>query len=505
VIEIVDYDLKTEKGKSWGMVPNGWSECTVKDIAAPIKNALVGGPFGSNLVSRDYVDSGVPVIRGRNMAHGRWITGDFAFVTEEKAESLAGNLARPGDLVFTQRGTLGQVAIVPDGPFERYLVSQSQMKLTVDPEKADPLYLYYEFLSPKQQGHIHINTIQVGVPHTNLGILRDTPLRLPSLSTQKAVAGTLGTLDDKIELNLRMNQTLEAAVQAIFKSWFIDFDPVKAKQAAIAAGRNPEPAAMAALSGKLRISRNPADLSAEALTKAEAALDQFSEDQHHQLAQTATLFPDTLVDSEFGLIPEEWEISEIGNEVSIYGGATPSTKNPEFWDGGTFHWATPKDLSNLADRVLLDTERKITQQGVDRISSGQLPSGTVLMSSRAPVGYLAISQVPISINQGFIAMVCDKRLSNVFVLQWAFHNIDQIKQRAGGSTFAEISKKSFRPIKCVVPSTEIVNSFSAGASTLYSQVTCNAQECQTIAQLRDTLLPKLLSGELRVCDAVDVQ
>jgi len=118
-----------------------WTECTVGAVAAPVKNALVGGPFGSHLVSRDYVASGVPVIRGQNMGLGRWVSGAFVYVTEEKAESLCGNLARPGDLVFTQRGTLGQVAIVPSGHHRRYLVSQSQMKLTVDTAKADPLYL----------------------------------------------------------------------------------------------------------------------------------------------------------------------------------------------------------------------------------------------------------------------------------------------------------------------------------------------------------------------------
>src|SRR5437899_7811954 len=98
-----------------------WQEATVSEIASSTRNALVGGPFGSNLVSRDYVDTGVPVIRGQNMG-GRWISGDFAFVTEQKAKSLEANLARPGDIIFTQRGTLGQVSIVPLAPFDRYVV-----------------------------------------------------------------------------------------------------------------------------------------------------------------------------------------------------------------------------------------------------------------------------------------------------------------------------------------------------------------------------------------------
>src|SRR5690242_5848904 len=105
-----------------------WTNCTVADVAAPSKNAIVGGPFGSNLVSRDYVPEGVPVIRGGNMGGGRWVSGDFAFVTTEKAESLSANLAAAGDLIFTQRGTIGQIALVPRSGYDRYLISQSQMK-----------------------------------------------------------------------------------------------------------------------------------------------------------------------------------------------------------------------------------------------------------------------------------------------------------------------------------------------------------------------------------------
>ena len=199
-----------------------WRKQTIADIAAPSNNALVGGPFGSNLVSRDYTPSGVPVIRGQNMGFGRWVSGEFVFISEDKAEDLSANIARPGDLVFTQRGTLGQVAIVPPASFDRYIISQSQMKLTVDPAKADTKFLFYFFTSEEQQDYIRRNAIQTGVPHTNLGHLRTTPLLLPPLPEQRAIAAVLGALDDKIELNRRMNETLEALAQSLFKSWFVD-------------------------------------------------------------------------------------------------------------------------------------------------------------------------------------------------------------------------------------------------------------------------------------------
>jgi type I restriction enzyme, S subunit len=168
-----------KQGKGWVMAGEQFIDCIVQDVASPARNALVGGPFGSDLVSKDYVPVGVPIIRGTNMGHGRWVAGEFAFVTPAKADSLAANCAKPGDLVFTQRGTLGQVALVPAKGSDRYLISQSQMKLTVDEAKADTLFLYYVFTSAEQQEYIRQNAIQTGVPHTNLGILRNTPLTLP--------------------------------------------------------------------------------------------------------------------------------------------------------------------------------------------------------------------------------------------------------------------------------------------------------------------------------------
>ena len=216
-----------------------WKHWKLSDLAADERNAIVGGPFGSNLVSNDYTGIGVPVIRGQNMGDGRWIAGDFVFVSEEKAESLCANWARPGDIVFTQRGTLGQVALVPYAPWERYVVSQSQMKATLNPDLADPLFVYYYFSNPTEQDYIRANAIQTGVPHSNLGQLRAHPLLIPPLPEQKAIACALSALDDKIEQNRRTARALERLAQAIFRAWFVDFEPVKAK----AAGELFEPSA----------------------------------------------------------------------------------------------------------------------------------------------------------------------------------------------------------------------------------------------------------------------
>lgn len=432
-----------------------WNTVQFEDLAADSRNAIVGGPFGSNLVSSDYTETGVPVIRGQNMGDGRWVKGPFAFVSEDKADSLRANLARPGDIVFTQRGTLGQVALVPEGPWDRYVVSQSQMKATLNPTVADPLFVYYYFTSPSEQSYIVANAVQTGVPHSNLGQLRAHPVRVPPLPEQRAIASVLGALDDKIEQNRRTARALERLARAIFRAWFVDFEPVKAK--------------------------------------AEGATSFPSMPQ-----EVFDALPTRLVDSEIGLVPEGWEVKAIGDVVTVKGGGTPSTKNPEYWDGGEHCWATPRDMSRLSHPVLLNTDRHITDAGVSVISSGILPVGTVLMSSRAPVGYLAIAGVPTAINQGFIAMVCDGPLPPTYVLNWAFTSMDTIKSHASGTTFAEISKKNFRPLPVIVPTPDVTEAYRTAVDSLLDLLTTSMKENAQLATMRDYLLPRLLSGNTRV-------
>jgi type I restriction enzyme S subunit len=186
--------------------------------------------------------------------------------------------------------------------------------------------------------------------------------------------------------------------------------------------------------------------------------------------------------------------------VRIVGGSTPSTDNPAYWAGGIHYWATPKDLSNLNSPVLLRTERQITDAGLQGISSGLLPKGTVLMSSRAPIGYIAIAEVPVAINQGFIALACDGQLPNMYILQWVHHNMDAIKGRANGSTFQEISKSNFRPLPVVVPTPTVVAAFSDAAEPLWKKIVSNQKEINRLTRTRDYLLHKLISGDIRIPD-----
>jgi type I restriction enzyme S subunit len=293
-------------------------------------------------------------------------------------------------------------------------------------------------------------------PYLSLTDQRRLSISLPGIQDQKSIAAVLGALDDKIELNRRMNATLEAMSRALFQSWFVDFDAVRAKM---------DGGAPTGLGG-----------------------------------DTAALFPASFQESEVGHIPLGWEVKPVGDVVQCVGGGTPSTAEPKFWEGGTHHWTTPRDFSSLEAPILLDTNRKITDAGVAKISSGLLPAGTLLLSSRAPVGYLAITAMPVAINQGFIALKCNEDASNYFLLHWCQANMTEIESRATGTTFAEISKQNFRPIRVVLPPKELMRAFTELVAPLYARITANLRQSCTLAALRDTLLPRLLSGELSVAD-----
>ena len=297
------------------------------------------------------------------------------------------------------------------------------------------------------------------IPSTTRAAVYMLELDVPPKHEQRAIAHILGTLDDKIELNRKQNETLETMARAMFKAWFVDFEPVRAK-----------------MEGRWKRGQSLPGMP----------------------AHLYDLFPDRMVESELGEIPEGWRCSTIGEEVTVCGGSTPSTKETAFWENGKYCWATPKDLSGKRFPVLMDTDRKITDAGLAKISSGLLPVGTVLLSSRAPIGYLAIAEVPTAINQGFISMKCNGVLSSVFVLMWCVENMEAIIGKSNGSTFQEVSKSSFRSLPVVISPALILDGFSKFVDSFYRKIVVNERESAFLAKVRDTLLPKLISGGVRI-------
>ncbi|MGO2513594.1 restriction endonuclease subunit S [Marinomonas polaris] len=344
-----------------------------------------------------------------------------------------------------------------------------------------PEYVGYYLRSPTfRQSMLSFSTMSTRASLNN-EMIGKLEISYPSKLEQTKIAKVLKDLDNKITLNREINQTLEKMAQALFKSWFSDFDPVIDN--ALDAD-NPIPDALA----ERAVLRQTARV---------------SDDFQPLPDYIRQLFPSEFEESELGWVPKGWENSSVEDELSVKGGSTPSTKNPEFWDDGYIHWTSPKDLSGNSSKIILDTDRKITEAGLEKITSGLLPENTVLMSSRAPVGYLAISKIPIAINQGYIAIPETKRLSQEFVIYWLDSIMEEVKSISGGTTFAEISKKTFRSIKMVVPDKMIVDAFSSLCANYLDKVTLNIEENNSLSELRDKLLPKLISGELELnCDGL---
>jgi type I restriction enzyme S subunit len=411
-----------------GNMAGEWRETTIGDVA----DLMTGYPFKSQHYTDD--DDSPRLIGGDNIAQGKLRWDSVRRWPRGMTNGLDDYWLEPGDVVLAMdrpwiEAGLKRAAVSTQDVPALLIQRTARLRGTAELDTA-----FLRYVVGSQAFTQYILSVQTGtaIPHISPAQIRAFRFPLPSLAEQRAIAQILGALDDKIDLNRRMNETLEAMARALFKSWFVDFEPFG------------------------------------------------------------------------GVMPDGWRISTIGEEVTVFGGSTPNTKVSGFWEGGTHHWTTPKDLSALAFPVLLDTERKITDAGLTKISSALLPAGTVLLSSRAPIGYLAITEIPTAINQGFIAMKCDGALSNVFVLQWCRANMDAIVGNANGSTFPEISKRNFRPLKITVPPQSVMADFNAQANALHQRIVANECESRTLAALRDTLLPRLLSGKLRVKEAAEI-
>lgn len=394
-----------------------------------------------------YFGGDIPFVTPTDFDGRRIIDSTGRCLSEEGALAVgSARLPRQAVMVSCIGSDMGKAAIAGHD-----CVTNQQINSVIVESGDDPLFVYYSLSIRKAE----LRAIAGGSaqPILNKSDFGRLDINLPPPDEQRAIAHILGTLDDKIELNRRMNETLEAMARALFKSWFVDFDPVHGRADGHDSGTS------------------------DALADA---------------------FPSAFQDSTLGMIPRGWRAAVVANLAEVVGGSTPSTKERTFWENGTHSWATPKDLSSLATPVLLETERTITELGLGQIGSGLLPRGTVLLSSRAPIGYLAVTEVPVAINQGFIAMLPRPGVSNLFLLYWVESAYHEIVSRANGSTFLEISKSNFRDVPLVAPAPSAMATFERTVRPLYSRIVNNERECLTLARLRDTLLPKLVSGEVRL-------
>ena len=271
-------------------------------------------------------------------------------------------------------------------------------------------------------------------PQITYSELSNVRVKVPPLPVQDKIVGILSALDSKIENNNKINANLEAQAQALFKSWFVDFTPFK--------------------------------------------------DQ-------------PFVDSELGPIPQGWKVGKLGDIGEIVGGSTPSKSKPEYYTTHGIAWLTPKDLSTSKAKFTSRGEIDITDEGYNSTSTKLMPRGSVLFSSRAPIGYLTIAKNEICTNQGFKSLV-PNGAGTGFIYYTLRHLTPQIENRATGSTFKEASATLMRSVETIVPPTSILNKFEELLRPILQFQEKKEEENQRLAALRDTLLPKLMSGEIKL-------
>lgn len=472
-------------------IPGHWRWATIAEVQSSEKRSTITGPFGSSIGKKFFVEHGVPVIRGNNLSLGSTKFKDegFVFVSEDKAEELRGYKAFKYDLIFTAAGTIGQVGIIPGNTkYECYIISNKQMRARFDTDKVDPMFAYYWFSSPWMVDYIKRHDTGSTIPLINLGVLRSLPMPLPPVVEQVAIRQYLFMIDEKINNNNKINQTLEQMAQALFKSWFVDFEPVKAKMAVLETGGSQEDAtfaAMTAISGKD--------------TDTLAVFEREHPEQYAELKTTAELFPSAMQESELGAIPAGWNISNIKDNVDVRDGTHAS---PKASDSG-YHLVTSKNItSGYLDRRSCYYISDMDYHEVNKRS--RVSCGDILISMIGTVGalyFVAENNVDYAIKNIGLIRTSERQDLQAFIFYHLKSNngVNYINSRLAGTTQKYLSLKQLREIPIVMPTQDVLAAFNK--KIFLHEIHANQEITETLANIRDTLLPKLLSGEITLPEA----
>ena len=396
---------------------------------------------------------GVPLVTAKVIKGGR-IERPDEFIAEADFDGwMRRGMPMPGDIVMTTEAPLGEIAQL-DGA--KVALAQRVITLRGKADLLDNTFLKFLLQSRPVQEELRSRATGTTVLGIRQSELRKVNLTLPPLPEQRAIAHVLGALDDMIEVNREINETLEEMARALFKSWFVDFDPVRAKLE----GRPP------------------------------AGMDE----------ATAALFPDHFQDSELGQIPKGWQAKPLSKNIELLSGGTPKTSEPSYWDG-EIPWYSVRDAPSDSDVWVVDTDRKVTPSGISNSATSILPARTTIISARGTVGKLALVGRPMAMNQscyGVRGAAGYRELFTYFSLKEA---VEELQQNAHGSVFDTITRDTFDTLSFASPPITIADAFEALVESLLETILANVNESRDLAALRDTLLPKLLSGEVSVAKA----
>jgi len=420
--------------------------------------------------------------RGYDLPKAKRKDGDVPIISSSGYSGVHDISMAKGPGVVTGRyGTIGEVFYIPKDfwPLNTTLYVE-------DFKGNSPLFSYYLL----QTIDFHVYSDKAAVPGINRNHVHMANVRVPNtIVAQEKIASILKSLEDKITSNKKINQTLEQMAQALFKSWFVDFEPVKAKMAVLEAGGSQEDAtlaAMAAISGKD--------------TDALAVFEREQPEQYAELKATAELFPSAMQDSELGEIPEGWELSSLSEKIKLIGGGTPKRSEPEFWNGDIC-WYSVKDAPADSDVFVIKTTEKITKKGLDKSSAKLLPIGTTIISARGTVGKLALTAIEMTVNQSCYAISGGEFSGPLLTYLKVKQCVDVLKRNTHGAVFDTITKSTFDTVVTLTASKIVNHRFEKIVTPLFSDIENNLRTNASLTHLRDTLLPKLLSGEITLPEA----
>lgn len=424
----------------------------------------------------------------------RYITKTEKLITREAVEKSSTRLAKKHDIVIASAGqgkTRGQTSFCLIDTY----VNQSVIVIRPDEDKVEPYFLFSNISSRYEELRAFSDSNSIRGSLTVKDFMH-FPISLPELEYQKRCVVILKKLDDKIELNQKINKTLESIAQTIFKSWFVDFDPVHAKNLALKTGltaEQAERAAMAVISGVCSPQAFAENFD-EMNSKLEEKLSKMSDEKREELAHTASLFPSEFEDSELGMIPREWEAIPIYSLINVVGGGTPKRSEKSFWNGD-IPWFSVKDIPSNGITVF-DTEEHITELGLRKSSTKVQQVGSTIVTARGTVGKIALVLKDMAMNQSCYGVYPKDGIGTTFNYFNLSQVVETLKRNAHGAVFDTITHDTFKTCMITFGGFDLARSFEIITKSMVQKIYSNQLETKSLGNLRDTLLPKLLAGEI---------
>ena len=327
-------------------------------------------------------------------------------------------------ILIPRKGTLNNIMFV-ESPF---WTVDTMFWTIINTDKIDPKFLFYS-ICKRDFASMNVGS---AVPSMTVRILNDIQISYPkNLDDQRRIASILSSLDRKIELNNKINADLEEMAQAIFKNWFVDFEPFK--------------------DGKF-------------------------------------------VDSELGMIPEGWKVGRLTDVIKLMPGGTPKTSEPLYWDNGTIPFFSPKDVNGV---YCFATEKHITETGLNKCSSNLYPKDTIFITCRGTVGKVCLAACDMAMNQSNYAIKAIDGYSQYYVFFLVKSVVERLIKKSNGAVFSAITSKDFDE-EILIPSQKAVEDFTNVIDGFFRRIFTIGTENSRLSLLRDTLLPRLMSGELDV-------